>query len=78
MRKRTKQLIYLLELTCQLREATQEVDAAFDQGLDTAKRQRLYSMQDLRLAEQRLLDVRAGGRQAVDLDEVECRLGIGD
>lgn len=78
MRKRTKQLKKLVELTHQLRKATQAADAALDQGLDAAKTQRLYAMQDLLLAEQRLIDVRAGHSQAVDLDEVERRLGLGD
>ena len=70
MRKRAKQLKKLVELTQKLREATQAADAALDQGLD--------AMQDLHLAEQRVVDVRAGRSQAVDLAEVERRLDLGD
>jgi len=70
VRKRAKQLKKLVELTQKLREATQAADAALDQGLD--------AMQDLHLAEQRVVDVRAGRSQAVDLAEVERRLDLGD
>ncbi len=36
----------------------------------------LDDMEDLYLAEQRLIEVRAGRSQTVDLDEVERRLGL--
>jgi len=41
VRERTKRLRKLVELTRQLREAIQAADAALDQGLEAAKRQRL-------------------------------------
>lgn len=38
----------------------------------------LDDMEDLYLSEQRLIDIRAGRTQTVDLDEVERTLGLED
>ena len=38
----------------------------------------LDDLEDLYLAEQRLIDIRAGRSRAYTLDEVECDLGLAD
>lgn len=43
-----------------------------------AIREHLDDLEDLYIAEQRMVETRAGRSQASNLEEVECRLGLAD